>query len=79
MEQAGVNNSSSWAVKVILLAVLVASAAAFATRRDFYVEALVDPFFGLALFVVSDWVASNMLDWMRLRTPGPSTCIFAVI
>ncbi len=46
--------------KAIVIALLAVCAVAFATRREFYVEALVDPFFGLAL-------ASVMILHFRVR------------
>jgi hypothetical protein len=47
-------------VKIALIALLIVCAAGFAVRRDFYAEALVDPFFGLAL-------ASVLILQFRLR------------
>jgi PAP2 superfamily len=47
-------------IQAILVSVLAACAALFATRRGFYVEALVDPFFGLAL-------ASILILHLRIR------------
>lgn len=47
-------------IRVIVIALLVVCAVAFATRREFYNEALVDPFFGLAL-------ASVMILHFRVR------------
>jgi PAP2 superfamily len=48
------------AMRFLACAILVACAAAFATRREFYGEALVNPFFGLAL-------ASVLILHFRLR------------
>lgn len=47
-------------VKITVLTLLVICAAGFATRRQFYVEALVNPFFGIAL-------ASVLILHFRIR------------
>jgi hypothetical protein len=60
-KRAAVTDRSGRTFRVVALAVLVVCALAFATRRQFYVEALVGPFFGLAL-------ASVLILHLRIRT-----------
>ncbi|MGA9882131.1 MAG: phosphatase PAP2 family protein [Candidatus Acidiferrales bacterium] len=65
--------------RTVVIALLVGCAVAFATRREFYTEALVDPFFALALasvLILHFRVRPRLLDGILV---GTSTLILAFI
>lgn len=65
--------------KVLIVALLAACALAFATRHKFYVEALVDPFFGLALASVVILHFRLRPSWMDGLLVSVSTLLLAFL
>lgn len=63
--------------RVVLTLALAACAIAFATRREFYFEALTDPFFGLALASLAILHLRLRCAWADIAGLSTGTIIFA--
>jgi PAP2 superfamily len=72
-------NAGNRTIRIIIGALLVACAGAFATRREFYVEALVDPFFGLALASVLILHFRVRPRWLDAVLVGVATLLLAFV
>jgi PAP2 superfamily len=66
-------------IRGTLVALLVVCAGAFVTRHEFYVEALVDPFFGLALASILILHLRVRPRWTDAFLVGLSTLVFAFL
>lgn len=67
------------AFRVVAIALLVACAVAFASRRQFYVEALVDPFFAIALASVLILHMGVRPHWQDALLVAASTLALAAL